>query len=279
MVGLLVGLLSHAGLIGLDPVSDIAGVLISPIQGAVSSATRGVEDFFAYFTEYERLYNENEELKAQVRDLNARISELERYRPEVERLRILLDLKERHDDFEFVSAQVVASDLGNFFTVFTIDAGTVAGVRAGQPVITNEGLVGYVTEAGLTWAKVSTIIESDVTVGAISARSRDTGIVEGSFKYRDDGLCVMSLISKNASIIRGDTIETSGLGGNYPKGLTIGTVSEIALEPHGLSQYALIKPSADLSMLREVFVITDFTVGQTYAAADTAPQGADDEVE
>lgn len=258
VLSLAMGVASMAGGRSVDPLSNVAGVIVMPLQKLSASLQRGVGDFSRYFTDFERLHNENTELKDKVKELQGGLIELERYRLENERLRLLLDLKERRPDFKFAMAEVIAADLGNWFTSFTIDRGTLSGVKAGDPVITDDALVGFVVEAGLTWAKVNTILEPNVTVGAISARTRDIGIVEGRFEHRADGLCVMSYIPKNAAIIKGDTIETSGLGGAYPKGLIIGTVIEVELESHGLSRMALISPAADLSMLHDVFVVTSF---------------------
>ncbi|MPN21806.1 hypothetical protein SDC9_169188 [bioreactor metagenome] len=74
----------------------------------------------------------------------------------------------------------------------------------------------------------------------------------------DSGLCIMSYLPKSANIIKGDYVETSGLGGIFPKGLIIGTVVEVGMESHGLSNYAVISPKADFSNMRTVFVITSF---------------------
>jgi rod shape-determining protein MreC len=62
-------------------------------------------------------------------------------------------------------------------------------------------------------------------------------------------------VSKNANIIVGDTVVTSGLGGIYPKGLTIGKIQKIRPDIQGISQYAVVKPEADFKNIKAVLVI------------------------
>lgn len=242
-----------------NPVSNTVGIVLSPFQKIITSTRRGLESVPHYFTDFKKLETENKELKEHLSDLESQLRDVERYKLENVRLRKLLDLQNGHPDYEIEMAQVLAYDPGNWFTSFTIDKGSLTGIEKMDPVITGEGIVGYVEEVGTTWSTVVTILEPGVTVGSMVSRSRDVGILEGDFELLEKGRCRLSYIPKSANIIKDDYIETSGLGGVYPKGLVIGMVEEIGLESHGLSQYAVIKPAADLSSLCEVVVIKSFS--------------------
>ena len=87
----------------------------------------------------------------------------------------------------------------------------------------------------------------------------DVGVTEGTLELKIKGQCLVRYLDKDSSVNRGDRIYTSGLGGVYPKGLLLGTVSELSYEDNGLSLSAVLTPAVDFSDLREVFVITDFS--------------------
>jgi rod shape-determining protein MreC len=142
--------------------------------------------------------------------------------------------------------------------VFVYDKGTLSGIEKKAAVITKEGLVGFVTEAGTTWAKISTILEPETSIGGIVVSTSDVGIVEGSLQLMKDGKCKMSYLSRNAKIALGDRIETSGFGMTYPKGIVVGEITDLVVESHGVSQYAVIKPLVDFNSLKEVMVVKSF---------------------
>ena len=118
-------------------------------------------------------------------------------------------------------------------------------------------LVGRVSDVGTTWAEVTLITDPEHGAGVRIMRSDELAIIEGDGALAKDGNCKLSFISKNSNILVGDTIETSGLGGIYPKGIMVGKVVEISPEVQGISQYAVVKPEADVDNLRTVFVVTN----------------------
>ena len=90
------------------------------------------------------------------------------------------------------------------------------------------------------------------------SRTDDLATVDGDIDLLESGLCKMTYIAKGSNLTVGDLVETSGLGGTYPKGISVGKIKEIHLETQGISQYAVIEPSVDFSRIYEVFVITNY---------------------
>ena len=240
---------------------EIVGAVVTPFQSLLTSASSGIGNFFGYFGNIDTLKEENKRMQEEIYSLSDSVRKMEQHKLENERFREMLELKKSMADYGLVGAEVIGKDPGNWFNSFTIDKGTSSGLAVRQPVMTSSGLVGHIYEIGSNWARVLTIIDANSSVGAIVVRTRDVAVIESDAELAEEGLCKMTYVGKSASVIPGDIIETSGLGGIYPKGLLIGKIREIRPATAGMSQYAIIEPSTDLERISEVFVVTDYPAG------------------
>lgn len=238
-------------------VSNAVNVIISPIQSVISGGMNSAKNFFSFMFHMEDYQKENEELKKQVALLEKEIRETEELKKENSRLRSMLDMKSRTVEYTTEAAEVIAKDSGNWFNSFTVDKGTADGVELYDPVITYDGLVGYVSEAGSTYSRVTAIIDSTSSVAATVKRTADSAVVEGDLKLQEQGKCRMVYVDKSSVITVGDDLETSGLGGIYPKGIYLGRVLEAESDSTELSQQAIIETAVDFDSLSVVFIITD----------------------
>ena len=154
-------------------------------------------------------------------------------------------------------ATVVGRDLGTWTSTIIINRGTADGITKEMPVVTPQGLVGNVVSVYTNAAKVQLILDARSAVGTLVQRpeSRVAAIVEGSSTTQL--MPRMVNIARDADIIKGDKLITSGFGGIYPKGLLIGEVVDIVNEEGGLLKYAILKPAVDFDRLEEVFVIVN----------------------
>lgn len=235
---------------------NVFQVIITPVQGLLTKAGSGVSGFFGYFSNVDKLKNEVARLEKENKELESELNKSEISIRENEELRKLLGLKESYPELELETAEIVARDTINWYNTFTIDKGAVHGVAINQAVISvDKSLVGRICEVGTTWSKVMTITDPGHAAGAEIVRSGEYGIVEGDSTLEVDGNCRLSFVSKNANIIVGDKVVTSGLGGVYPKGLSVGKVLEIRPDVQGISQYAVISPDANIEKLKAVFII------------------------
>lgn len=235
--------------------TNAAGVVVSPVQKFFSSIGNSVGGFFEFVCNMKGYQEENEKLLEQVEQQEQKLREMESFEKENQRLRALLELKDNNADKDMVGCEVIAKDPGNWFDVFTIDKGKNYNIKKNDVVVTNNGLVGRITEVGNNWAKVVAIIDTDSSVGAILTRTQDIAIVDGDMALSDSGQCKLSSVTNGSSLVVGDEVETSGLGGIYPKGILIGTVSEVKSDATGYSQYAIIDTAVDFERIREVLVI------------------------
>lgn len=237
-------------------VSNAVGVLVSPVQKVISSMINSNQGFFTFVFNMKEYQSENEELVERINILEKEVRETEELKKENTRLRSMLEMRERQTEYETETAEVIAKEAGNWFNSFTIDKGTADGISLYNPVITDKGLVGYVAEAGTTYSKVISVIDSTASVAAVVNRTGDAAVVEGDLKLQEQGLCRMVYVNRNSVITVGDYLETSGMGGIYPKGIYIGKIKEVTDDGTGLSQNAIIEPAVDFDAVSEVFVIT-----------------------
>jgi len=161
--------------------------------------------------------------------------------------------------FKTVAAPVIARDPSGVLKTIVIGAGTDQGVKVDQIVLSEQGVVGRVSEAGSNFAKVTLITDSASSVSALVQTSRASGIVRGQF---GDTL-VMEWILQSDPVKPGDVVVTAGLGlgeelrSLYPKGLVIGTVVDVTKAEVSAYQRAVVSPAVDMRKLENVLVITD----------------------
>ena len=243
LIVLATALMSALGFTG--PVRTVLKTVSHPFEWCASRAADAVNGFVAVFTDYDELVAENAELKAQIAALESEDRDAELLRRENEWLKEYLNIASEHPEFKLADASVIARESGNYRTVLTLDRGSVHGVKSGMPVITSDGVFGYVKEAGLDWCKVVSIVETAVSVGAYTDRGGVVGVVEGDSELRGDGMCRMTYIESTADIRVGDRVYTSGGSGSiYPSGLLIGEVVSIEAD-ESRNLVATVKPAVD----------------------------------
>lgn len=253
------GMLYAASTGGLATLPEIlVSYVVYPVQRAAAAVSNGFSDFFSVFIDARENYEENLRLKEEIANYRKQLVDYERTKTENERLKQITGLKELHEDFEFQPAGVIARDPDDRFGAFTIDIGTLHGVSVRDPVVTGEGLIGYVSKVGPTYAYVTTILSPDCNVGAMEIETKDTGNITGTVEYAADGFTKLELLPKDTQVEPGDIIVTAGTSGLFPKDLVIGTVEEVALEKSGITRYAVIRPVREISEIKDVFVLTDF---------------------
>jgi len=240
---------------------NAAGVVTSPFRAAGAAVSEWVRDKQRYYRDYSDLLAENEALRREVAELRADARQVERDREENARLRELLGLREQRRELAFEAAAVLEHSSSNWTSTLTLDRGTAHGVAANNCVVNAEGyLVGVVKDVGYNWCTVLTIIDTDMELGALLYRSGDVAIAEGDFALMGEGKLKLSYLPSDVSLLAGDYIVTSGLGGFYPSNLVIGVVDSVHTDDDGLVQYAVLSPLADLDGLTQVFVIKSFDI-------------------
>jgi rod shape-determining protein MreC len=138
-----------------------------------------------------------------------------------------------------------------------INLGISSGIKVDMPVMNGDGLIGRVVDVGANWSRVMTIVDSMSGVSAIVERTRDYGMLKGTVSTGDEGEAVltMGLLPLDADLVPGDKVITSGLSGEFPKGIPIGEVTEVSTSSNGMKNEAVVTPWVDFNHLEEVMVI------------------------
>lgn len=246
-------LISH--FIGTNPVSSAVKTIFSPVENGFAYISNKVYSAVSFVWEMDGYKEENENLIRQVNELNRQERDTAQLREENERLQALLELKNNTDGYSTVAASVIAYSANNWYDTIEINKGLAHGLAVGNAVITPDGVVGKITDIGLNWATVSTVLNPENAMGVKIGRTGDAAVVEGDDELYSQGLCKMTFIDKGVAIIVGDLLETSGSGGIYPEGLLVGAIREINSDNMGMLNYATLEPSVDFSRLYEVLVI------------------------
>lgn len=166
------------------------------------------------------------------------------------RLRQALQFRQRNPVGDVIPAEVIGRDPDQMFDVLVINAGRDLGLQADWPVVTTEGLVGHIKEVDAHSSVVRLIF--DARVSALVQGSRAQGIVSPVAGSRFE----LEYVDASKSIVVGDRVVSSGMGGRYPKGITIGYVTEVNnLERSPLFKQVLLESGVDFWGLEEVFVI------------------------
>lgn len=207
---------------------------------------------------YEELKEENEKLRYENAQLREQLADYYDIKEENEELWNYYGLKKENPSYKIQPATVIKRDTNDDFYSFTLDVGSGAGVEVNDPVITENGLVGWVSQVDVGTCKVKTILSPDTKAGAVDKQTGDTGIVSGSTSLCDDNLTSLTKIAENNKIKQGDMIVTSGMGGVYPGNLIIGKVKEIKFNSYDTSRYAIIEPYEDIRTVTSAAVITEF---------------------
>lgn len=161
-------------------------------------------------------------------------------------------------DFDPVAAEVIGRPSGAFTQAITIAAGANSGVRANDPVVTADGLVGVVTRVTTGTARVQLLTDEEAAASAIDLRTSATGIVRHARGTRET--LVLDRVRKRDVVRRGDEIVTAGwragaLSSLYPKGIPIGKVTSVGQTDTDLYQQIQVDPYVDFGALDAVIVL------------------------
>lgn len=235
---------------------NAVGTVFSPVVAAVDSAAIYLRDVVQGAKDYFKMGRDLEDAKRQISDLKLQLVTLQQDSMENDRLKSLLNAKESAAGQDPIYARVIARDPGVWFNTFVINVGTTSGVQQNMAVETGDGLVGRVYEVGANYAKVLCLIDSRSAVACLIERTRDEGVMRGKIEaYSDTPECNMYYIPKVSDVAPGDVVLTSGTDTLFPKGLKVGTVTQVSRDQDSSERYIVVMPSVDFQHIEEVLVL------------------------
>lgn len=234
---------------------NVASKLVMPVQNGLTYLKNKISGNSTFFTDINKLKEENEELQAKNSELEQYLRELENIKTENEMLKGYMNLTEKYGEYQTIPAYVINKDISNYSKTIIINVGKNDGIKENMTVIADEGLVGYIVSVTDTTAKVQTIIDTASSVSATMSSTDESIICKGTLDSTKELKAMY--IPTEYNIIQGDSIETSGLGGIYPKGIHIGTVKQVESTKNVTDRYAVIEVAVNFDKLSTVLVINN----------------------
>ena len=229
--------------------------LVMPIQNGLTYLKNKLGGNGAFFSDIDYLKDENKKLKEKNSELEQSLRELENIKNENQTLKEYMNLAEKYKEYKTIPGYVINKDISNYSKTLIINLGKKDGVEVNMTVIGNEGLVGHVVSVNDSTSKVQTIIDTASSVSCSMCTTKDSIVCKGTL---DEKSALKAMyIPTDANIIQGDSIETSGIGGIYPKGIHIGSVKKVTNTQNMTDRYALIETAVNFDKLDTILVITN----------------------
>lgn len=232
---------------------NVANKLVMPVQNGLTYLKNKVSGNSTFFTDINNLKTENQELKNKNSQLEQSLRELENIRTENETLKEYMGLSEKYGEYKTVPGYIIDKDISNYSKTIIINIGKKDGIEENMTVIADEGLVGHIISVTDNTAKVRTIVDTSSSISCLMSTNKDSIVCKGTLES-NSGLKAM-YIPTDANLVQGDSVDTSGLGGIYPKGIHVGTVKKIISTQNIIDRYAIIETAVDFSKLNTVLVI------------------------
>ncbi|HBN49272.1 MULTISPECIES: rod shape-determining protein MreC [Thalassospira] len=216
-------LLGKADTVLIERIRAASADLVSPIMNVVSRPAASINELTEQATNIFNLYEQNERLRRENRELLAWQQVARNLAHENARLRDLADYTSP-PPLRLVTTRVIADMGGAYAHSLMVSAGSRDGVIKGQAVMSDEGLVGRVAEAGYQASRVLLITDINSRVPVIVENSRDRAFLSGDNTDRP----LLTFLTADAAVAPGDRILTSGHGGAFPPGIPVGVVSSVS---------------------------------------------------
>jgi rod shape-determining protein MreC len=237
---------------GVDFFDALVMEICSPFQKGATFFIKTIQGTFQQYVFLINLEEENRMLKQKIAQLQEENYGMKEMKLANERLRGLLQFRGKTSS-SMIGAEVIGQDPSSWFKSVTIDKGERDGVKKGMAVISPAGVIGQILKTAPHYAVVLLLTDYNSAIDSVVQRTRAKAIVEGKGENR----CQLKYLLRADEVAVGDVVVTSGLGGNFPKGLMIGDIKKVDKKGHGVFQYAELVPRVDLTQLEEVFVIME----------------------
>ena len=226
-----------------------------PVQNGLTYLKNKVSGNSTFFTDISNLKSENEELTKKNSELEQSLRELENIKSENETLKEYLGLTEKYGEYKTIPAYIINKDISNYSKTVVINVGSDDGIKENMTVIADQGLVGHVISVTKNTAKVRTIIDTSSSVSCSLSTTEESIVCKGTL---EEGSALKAMyIPDEDGIIQGDSVETSGLGGIFPKGVHVGSIKKVVNTKNATDRYAIVETAVNFDKLDTVLVITN----------------------
>jgi len=233
-----------------NAVERMVMTVMAPVCDGITGVTRLLDRIWTDYAALVNVRSENRKLRETISVLNRRVMDANEAVAANERLRKLLEMKTTLR-IPSVTASIIGEDGAPWFKTVLIDRGSANGLQEGMPVVAADGVVGLVVKASTNSARVQLLTDHASGIAGVIQRSRARGVVKGM----GGGKCGLEFTLREDDVKIGDFVETSGVGGIFPKGLPVGEITMVRKGDYGIFQTIEIRPAVNLARLEEVIVL------------------------
>lgn len=252
---ILLVILSNVNVEKFSYVESAASKLITPIQNGLVFLKNKIEGNSTFFTDINNLKEENKKLREENSNLQQSLRELEIVKTENATMKEYMNLTDKYTEYKTIPAYIIDKDTSNFSNTIVINVGEKDGIQKNMTVISDKGLVGHIISVNSSSSKVEMIIDPASSVSSAISTTKDAIICKGTLD--SNSTIRATYIPIDATLVQGDSVETSGMGGIYPKGIHIGTIQEVVDTKNPTDRYAIIKTAVDFTTIQTVLVIAN----------------------
>jgi len=249
--------LSHVG-------GPLARILEVPLQ-AMASIQDSIRDIWSHYIALQNVWEENQLLRQEIQRLQGEQNLLREQIIIATQFQQLLAFQESAP-MTTLPARIIGRNVSNWYRAMIINKGERDGIHPEMGVITEAGVVGRVVRVNPTTAIVLLLSDPNVAITGMVQKTRDEGIIQGT----PQGTIHMKYLPPLSPVQPGDPVVTSGLTGDFPRGLQIGRIQQITKADTDLFQLGEIDPIVDFSKLEGVLVITSFQASLSKSIPESA---------
>lgn len=222
---------------------------LGPIQSLFTGISKSSRSFWDDYIALWEIRDENKRLRVLIDEYSNKLNDYTEAYSTYLALTKKLEFKEK-EAFPSITARVVGKDPSFWFQTIIVDRGESDGIVKGMVARNEDGVVGQIIQVSPNYAKILLANAPSSAIDAIVQKNRVRGILKGAGK---EGY-ILNYVLKNADVEAGDRIVTAGIGGVFPSGVPLGTVSAVRRKQRGMFQEITVAPAVDFQRLETVFI-------------------------
>lgn len=225
------------------------------LLASLYSVSNSVIEYFYLQSTNEGLATENTELKNKVIELQ---NQLEALRPDTANSNLLKISPDK--EIHYIQAKAINNSTNKMLNYITLNKGKRDGIRPDMGVVSEDGVVGVVSNVSEKFAVVIPVINPKIQINSKFLRNNYSGPIHWNGQnYR---FVSLNDIARHVVFSLGDTIVTSGYSKSFPEGIFVGTVDDFKISESDAYYHIKVRLGVNFRTLTHVKVIDYLNFGE-----------------
>lgn len=235
--------------LGVLPIKNAVSKIVYPLSNGLTGISDTLTNFFDKIKNIKNLSTANQSLQDENTSLKAQLDVLNELKHENNILREELGFVKSQSGSKLIPVQIVGRSSSGFLQTLKLNKGSVDGIKKDKPVISHGYLIGTISQVGENFSEVFLITNSNSLIPVVLQQGRGTGLLRGGL-----GGLIVDEIPLDSSIVVGEEVLTSGLGGDLPSAIPIGKVEKIISQESEIFQTVSIFAPINFNKLEVIFI-------------------------